>query len=139
MIALAFRRAVEAVVRRMGWPEFLRVALTSTSWDGAAYSTTSATLIDLNSVFGVPRGVKAVLAGIAIRDSGSLTSRVYAQLGPANGQWALAPETSGLPIDSIRELLGIVPCDSDGNIYYSVTASGVGTMDIWIKIWGYWR
>jgi len=32
----------------------------------------------------------------------------------------------------------IVPCDANGDIYYQINASGSGTMDVWIEIWGYW-
>lgn len=29
-------------------------------------------------------------------------------------------------------------CDANGDIYYQLTASGSGTMDIYLEIWGYW-
>ena len=41
-----------------GRPVFLTTPKTSTSWDGDARSTTSATKIDTSTVFGIPDGVK---------------------------------------------------------------------------------
>jgi len=32
----------------------------------------------------------------------------------------------------------IIPCDANGDIYYQITASGAGTMDVFVQIWGYW-
>jgi len=43
----------------------------------------------------------------------------------------------GLPNDYYAEQLAVVPCDN-GDIYYQVAASGSGTMDVTIQIWGYW-
>ena len=38
----------------------------------------------------------------------------------------------------ILDQAGIVPCDANGDIYYQIAASGTGTMDVNIQIWGYW-
>lgn len=112
--------------------------LTSTSWDGDAYSTTSKTLIDLSAVFGVPAGVKAVQIVVAIRDSGSNGTDCYILFGPNN----TAAEGSSVDCHTIndrwsRECL-IVPCDANGDIYYQISASGSSTMDVYVEIWGYW-
>ena len=117
----------------------LTAALTSTSWDGDGYSTTGKTLIDLSAVFGVPAGVKAILARIAIRDSDG-----------ADGDYTfiLSPEASGgvgpaqincIPVyDRYNRASFVVPCDANGDVYYQVAASGAGTMDVILQIWGYW-
>ena len=69
-----------------GRPVFLTTPKTSDSWDGDARSTTAKTLIDLSAVFGVPAGVKAVLVGVSMRDSGSAASTggCYLILSPVN-------------------------------------------------------
>jgi len=119
----------------------LTTPLTSTSWDGASFSTTPKTLIDLSSVFSVPAGVKAILARISARDSASAgTQNLYFALAPndATLSHALAVKPSGLTNDYVADAVGIVPCDANGDVYYQIKASGTNTMDCWFQIWGYW-
>jgi len=122
-----------------GW-HFLTTPLTSTSWDGDSYSTTAKTLIDLSEVFGVPAGVKAVMVRVAARDSGS--SAGYCQLGlspnSTAGSVAVQAYLQGVANDVYVSVNGIVPCDGNGDVYYQIAASGTGTLDAIIEIWGYW-
>ena len=118
----------------------LNSRLTSTSWDGDAYSTTAKTKIDLSAVFGLPAGIKAVYARIQANDSASAnTSGLYVLLSPndTSGHAPLVVRPSGLPNDYVVDQAGIVPCDANGDIYYQIAASGTGTMDVNIQIWGY--
>ena len=120
-----------------GW-HFLTTPLTSTSWDGDAFSNTSKTLIDLSSVFGVPAGVKAVLVKVALRDSASASGLYYIQLSGVSSGTNYSLTLESPPInDRFGYGQGIVPCDANGDIYYNVIASGSGTMDIYLEIWGY--
>ena len=112
--------------------------LSSTSWDGDAYSTAAKTLIDLSAVFGAPAGIKAILARVAIRDeaaaSGDYTLILSSEDGGGTG-----PAVNCIPInDRYNRVMMVVPCNADGDVYYQITASGSGTMDIIIQIWGYW-
>lgn len=119
---------------------YLTTPLTSTSWDGDSYSTTAATLIDLSAVFGVPAGVKAVYLTVSVNDSGSAANDVYFSAGPGNtglDYFAFICRASGLANDMFHTESGIVPCNADGNIYYSLLASGASTMDVRIRVWGY--
>ena len=81
-------RNAEVDARRMRTmiPQFvpLRAPLTSTSWDGDAYSTTAKTKVDLSAVFSVPAGARAVLAHIEVNDSGSAGTDCYLILSPNN-------------------------------------------------------
>jgi len=124
-----------------GW-HFLTSPLTSTAWDGDAFSTTAKTLIDLSVVFGVPAGVKAVLVQLLARDSGSAAStKIFFGISP-NDTDASNPVMAvgrGLPNDTLVYVSGVCPCDANGDIYYQIVASDSGTMDCWIRIWGYWR
>lgn len=117
----------------------LTTPLTSTAWDGDAYSTASKTLIDLSSVFSAPAGIKAVLVNVSMRDSASATSDCILILSPNNtsgsGVYASCERVTN-DVTVYRTLL--VPCDANGDIYYQTTASGSGTMDIWLAIYGYW-
>lgn len=124
-----------------GW-EYLRTPKTSTSWDGDAYSTTAKTLIDLHAVFGTPKRIRAVLLRLAVRDSASAAAAGTTALivSPNNtvnaGMYA---DCSGLPNDVFVQETVVVPCDEDGNIYYQTLASGAGTLDVHIQVWGYMK
>lgn len=122
-----------------GWT-FLTTPLTSTAWDGDSFSTTAKTLIDLSSVFGVPAGVKAVLVRLTARDSGSSAGYCQLALSPNStaGSVAVQCYLQGVANDVYVSANGIVPCDANGDVYYQVVASGSGTLDAFIEIWGYW-
>lgn len=116
---------------------YLSTPLTSTSWDGDAYSTTAKTKIDLSSVFSAPANIKAALFYIAIQDSGASGTDCNIVLSPND------TAGSGLRINCLatddrynRGCL-VVPCDSSGDVYYQIVASGSSTMDVILQIWGY--
>jgi len=121
-----------------GRPVFLTTPLTSTDWDGDAYSSTTKTKIDLSEVFDVPAGIKAVLVWVAVRDSASQTTDCFFRLSP------VSTGSAGMTVncDYVNDRYGrhslIVPCDANGDIYYQINASGTGTMDVYLEIWGYW-
>ena len=122
-------------------PQFypLTTELMSTSWDGDSFSTTSKTLIDLSSVFGVPAGVKAVYVQMAIRDSASSTTDAWIVLGADNTAGkGINFGCGGLANDMWARPAAIVPCNTDGDIYYQINASGTSTFDVYLFIWGYW-
>ena len=120
-------------------PTWLTTALTSTSWDGDAYSTTAKTLIDLSAVFGAPANIKAINVDVMIRDSGSAASDPWIMLSPNNvaGDGS-AFRCAGLANDAITEGQRIITCDSNGDVYYQIAASGASTIDVWMRIRGYW-
>lgn len=119
-----------------GWT-FLTTPLTSTAWDGDARSTTSSTLIDLSAVFGVPAGVKAVLVRLVAKDSAALgTAGLYFDLGPsATYHYNVAVYPFGGDVRTTAN--GIVACNANGDVYFKIIASGAGTMECHIEIWGY--
>ena len=122
-----------------GW-HFLTSPLTSTAWDGDAFSTTAKTLIDLSEVFGVPAGVKAVMVRMAARDSGSSAGCCQLALSPNStaGSVAVQAYLQGVANDAYVSVNGVVPCDANGDVYYQVVASGTDTLDAVIEIWGYY-
>lgn len=108
----------------------LTTKLTSTSWDGDAKTTADNGIIDLSSVFSAPAGIKAVLVRLAMTDS---TINTYARLGPSSGQ----PDAMVVRTASANQQMedtGIVPCDSNGDVYFSVSAN---VDAVHIQIWGY--
>ena len=112
--------------------------LTSTAWDGDSFSTTANTKIDLSVVFGVPAGAKAVLVNIALRDSGSAANECFISLSPSSSVTGMTARCSGIANDKFANACLTVPCDTNGDIYYAISASGTGTMDVYLQIWGYW-
>lgn len=123
-----------------GRPVFLTSSLDSTSWDGDLFSTTAKTKIDLSSVFGVPAGVKAVLIRLVARDSGSSSATCQLAVSPNDTVNTVVVQVylQGLANNVYRASSGICPCDSNGDIYYQIAASGTNTLQAWMHIWGYW-
>lgn len=122
-------------------PEFvpLTTPLTSTAWDGDSFSTTAKTLIDLSAVFGAPAGIKAVMVKISLRDSASASGSCNFQLSGVSSGTNFSLTAQASPInDRYAYFNGIVPCDANGDVYYQINASGNGTMDVYLEIWGYW-
>lgn len=119
----------------------LTTSLTNASWLGNARSTTAATLIGLNSNFSVPTAARAINATVFVRDSGSAARTTFTgvSLSPnttiTNGvQFSCEGETN----DRWRRSSALVNCDSSGQIYYTIAASGSLTCDVFIYITGYY-
>lgn len=131
--------AVAALEAQVGYRTVpLATPATSTSFDGDAFSDTAWTEIDLSTAFGLPAAIKGVFARIGGRDSGSSGQRCYAALGGDGSSPAIIADiSSGTTNDQPANGSGFVPCNGDGNIYYMVDASGTGTFDLWIEIYGY--
>lgn len=119
----------------------LQEPLTSANWLGNAYSTASATEVDLTTEFGVPSFVRAVLCQKTIRDSATLgTTGLHFHLGPSATYYYMS-DTHCPGGDVLNGGVYLVVCSLDGDnhptVYYHIAASGSGTMDIWWRIWGY--
>lgn len=116
----------------------LATPLTSTAWDGDARSSSAGFVqLDLSAVFGVPAGVRAVLVRLRANDSAAWgTGNLRVTLGPGDGKFAVNLYTYGG--DVVSDLTAPCPCDANGDIWYSIVASGAGTMDVHMQIYGYW-
>jgi len=109
----------------------LTTPLTSTSWDGDTKTTSNRAIVDLSTVFGVPAGIKAVLMSIQTQAD---AVNEYIRFGPnSTYNYALICRT---PVASqIAHAMGIVPCDSNGDVYCYPS----GTIEnVYVYIWGYW-
>lgn len=119
----------------------LTTPLTSTSWDGDSKSTeVTSTLLDMSSVFtGYPTsGVQAVLLWVQVMDSATWgTDDLWIDFGPSGTYW-YAGGVSAFGGDVRNQGMLIIPTDANGDIYYRINASGASSMDIWIRVWGYW-
>ena len=138
--AKPYERTVSGPRKNFLGEYFLTTPITSTDWDGDAKSDASATKLDMSAVFtGYPNmAVKAVLLRVAARDSASIgTPGLYFCVGPsATYCYALQAYPPGA--DVLSSNTGICPCDANGDIYYKINASGSGTCDCWLEVWGYW-
>jgi hypothetical protein len=116
---------------------YLTTPLTSTSFDGDAFSTTAATVIDLSSVFSVPAGIKAVLVRLEANDSVAHgTAGNYLAVGPSDTvYYELVCHVIGGDVKN--SVTSPVACDANGDIYYRIVASGASTLDAKIEIFGY--
>ena len=119
---------------------FLQTRLSDSDFDGDSFSDTGKTLIDLSAVFGLPAGIRAVYMRVRIRDSGSAAGSTSPRvtLGPTNVAGA-GPSVvaAGRANDAFEDQCLWIPCDPNGDIYYEVDASGAGTLDLWLRPWGY--
>jgi hypothetical protein len=128
-----------------GWvprPYGLQAGITTsdTKFNGTAgQSTTAKTAMDLSALFsGVPAGIKKIVFRGYVNDSGSAAADSYLILSPNNTAGA-GIAVSPFPVNDRRNRFFVeVPCDANGDIYYQVLASGAGTFDIYLEVWGYW-
>ena len=113
-------------------PVFLTTPKTSTSWDGDTKTTSDRAIVDLSTVFGVPAGIKAVLMSIQTQAD---AVNEYIRFGPnSTYNYALTCRT---PVaGQIAHATGVVPCDSNGDIYCFTSLTDVENVYVWI--WGYW-
>lgn len=118
----------------------LSTPLTSTSFDGDGFSTTGKTLIDLSVAFGAPAGIKAILCRVGIQDASASSFSAWFGLSPNDTADSLTSflKIYGLVDDAIYYENVVVPCNADGDVYYQCRASGAGTLDVTLQIWGYW-
>lgn len=106
----------------------LATKLTSTSWDGDSKTAVNNGTIDLSAVFGVPAGVKAVLARFALS---SATVGSYAYIGASSSNLAVGDEIK--VANRLHDNFGIVPCNGSGDLYFLAS----GTVSVYLEIFGY--
>ncbi len=102
---------------------------TSGSWNGDSKSGNAT--IDLSAAFGLPAGIKAVAASVSAYHAS--TGRSFALGRNSSNKTAIQARTQVANI--VSDVAGVVPCDSNGDIYFSLSAALSG---VWIYISGYW-
>ena len=123
-------------------PVFLTEPYTNTDFDGDSFSTVGAhTKIENTSwSTAVPTNAKALIVQGTVRDSGSAANaalyfELYSTAAATNA--AVIFWCGGLANDSIGGCVGTVPC-TEGDLWYRCTASGANTLDVWLRVVGYW-
>lgn len=104
--------------------------LTSTNWYGNAKSTANNGIIDLSADFGVPTGIRAVLVRLVAQDE---TPNVYFALGLSSTYPTIVTQFTQVANQYV-EIFGIVPCDSNGDIYWHCSDE---LDNVYIFVWGY--
>ena len=117
----------------------LDAPLTSTAWDGDHYSTAAKTKIDLSTVFSAPANIKAILVNFSIHDSASSTNDCYMYLSANDtADLGIIASCAGLADSAVARGQLTVKCNTDGDVYYQIYASGASTFGVFLRIWGYW-
>ncbi len=117
----------------------LTTPLISASWTLSAYSSNDpATQLDLSAVFGVLPGIKAILFECEVKDSAAWgTTNLWFRCGPsAIYYYATGLQAFGDDVASRGSIIS--PCDANGDVWYRVNASGASTLDVTLRVWGYW-
>ena len=70
-------------------------------------------------------------------DSDSAATECYLILSPNDTAGQSIPFTCPAVNDRWGRFCALVPCDSSGDIYYQIVASGTMTFDVVLEIWGY--
>lgn len=122
-------------------PVYLTTPITDASWDGDAKSDGDSAILDLSAFGnGCPPGIKAILVSVLAKDSGSAAAtdnRIEILPVSPGSHRALEVWLDGVTNDKWRGGMAWVPCDTNGDIYVYIDATGAGTMDVIITIWGY--
>jgi len=141
-IAQLERRLDNLAEPEIGWtPHFLTEPYTNTDFDGDSFSTVAAHTKIENTAWSttIPTDAKALIIEAQCRDSGSAANNanvtLFSTATATNA--ALTVRAGGKVNDYIATNQGIVPC-TDGDIWYRCTASGANTLDIWLRVIGYW-
>lgn len=126
-------------IRRVNETIYLTTLLTDAAWDGDSKSDADSGILDLSAFGnGCPPKIKAVLVNVIAKDSASIGNLCFAYMGPnIDSPTALTIDLLDLPNDRWISANGVCPCDSNGDVYVTIDASGANTLDIHIQIYGY--
>ncbi len=113
----------------------LTTPATSTAFDGDLYDVDNdGTTIDLSTSFGIPAGVKAVTISISGRCP---TVGKRFSIGPS-ATYGYALELLSQVSNAYIANSGVVPCDANGDVYFTTDAVHGAEWAIYMRIWGYW-
>lgn len=103
-------------------------------YNGQAFSTGGPTEITA-ATMGIPSTAKAIVVEIETTEATPSTARYFAVGPSATYFYAVIqhPQVASTRINNS----GVVPCSATGSIYYNAVASGVNTLTVTFRIWGY--
>jgi len=113
-------------------------AVAVSGWAGTGRSSSTGSFTEAN--LGIPENANAVLVRLIARDSGAWPKDLYFAVGPQSSHLALAcyPPGASSPITNgiFSGATALVPL-SGGTLNWAISASGSGTMDCWVQVYGY--
>jgi hypothetical protein len=120
----------------------LTTPYTNTSFDGDSFSDVSSNTKIENTSWSttIPASATAVLLKVQVRDSGSAgTSGLYFAVNGSSSvsTFTVLADPSGKDNDDWIYETAVCPCNN-GDLWYRCNASGAGTMEVYLEIWGYW-
>ena len=106
------------------------------AWNPMALSNGATGTIDWVVTFGLPEIPKAVFLQVGVRDAASAGAVYYIllQSKATTTLQNMAAQSEAALNDGIRNTNGLVAVADNGTTYYAVGASGVNTMDVWIRV-----
>jgi len=109
---------------------------TSVAWTNKTLSNGATGTINWVTDFGLPEIPKMVWLATAVRDSGSAGGYYYItfQAKVTTTIYSIIAVAESAVNDCIRTTHAPVAVADNGTTYYSVTASGVNTMDVWVRV-----
>ena len=113
-----------------------RDGYTSTSWNGDSFSNGASGTINWVTAFGLPEKPKWVELIVSVRDSASAGMNYYIafKAKATTTNVSAYGDAEAAANDIYRDSCIGVPVADDGTTHYAIAASGVNTMDIWIRV-----
>jgi len=106
------------------------------AWNPMTLSNGANGVIDWVATFGLPEIPKGVYVQVGVRDAASAGAIYYIllQARATTTTQNMAAQAEAALNDGIRNTNGFVAVADNGTTYYSVGASGVNTMDVWLRV-----
>jgi len=108
----------------------------SAAWNPMTLSNGATGIINWVAAFGLPEIPKGVFVQVGVRDAASAGVIYYIllQARVTTTTQNMAAQAEAALNDGVRNTNGFVAVADNGTTYYVVTASGVNTMDVWIRV-----
>ena len=113
-----------------------RDGYTSASWDGDAFSNGATGTINWVTAFGLPEIPKFANLQASVKDTASAGGVFWisfkAKVGTTN--WSAYADAEVAANNLYRDSNVWVPVADNGTTYWAIIASGVNTMNIWLRV-----
>ena len=113
-----------------------RNGYTSAAWNGNAFSNGATGTINWVTAFGLPEIPKLVNLQASVKDTASAGGVFWisfkAKVGTTN--WSAYADAEVAANNLYRDSNVWVPVADDGTTYWAIIASGVNTMNVWLRV-----
>ena len=106
------------------------------AWNPMTLSNGATGTINWVATFGLPEIPKAVFIQVGVRDAASAGAVYYIllQARATTTTQNMAAQSEAALNGGVRNTNGLVAVADNGTTYYAVVASGVNTMDVWVRV-----